>query len=186
MFRNPGLAKTYRLLAQYGPSYLYDGPLGQAIVQADDHPVLTPGQTVVQLPGILTTSDLRAYQAQVLAPTRVSYRGLDIYSMAPPSSSGSTVGETLNILSGYNLSAEPRVTRACFSRSAWAWRLMASCRLAGMATSRISTELTVTPHSAVLAPITSFKVASAVLRSDRSSESTEEPIISRKLVWATR
>jgi Gamma-glutamyltransferase len=72
--------------------------------------VLTPGQTVVQLPGIMTTSDLRAYQARVRAPTRVRYRGLDIYSMAPPSSSGSTVGEALNILSGYNLSAEPRVT----------------------------------------------------------------------------
>jgi gamma-glutamyltranspeptidase / glutathione hydrolase len=110
LLRNPDLAETYRLLAQNGPSYLYDGPLGQAIVQAADHPVLTPGQTVVQLPGILTTSDLRAYQARVLAPTRVRYRGLDIYSMAPPSSSGSTVGEALNILSGYNLSAEPRVT----------------------------------------------------------------------------
>ena len=65
---------------------------------------------MVQLPGILTASDLRAYQARVLAPTRVRYRGLDIYSMAPPSSSGSTVGEALNILSGYNLSAEPKVT----------------------------------------------------------------------------
>ena len=43
LLRNPDLAKTYRLLARYGPSYLYDGPLGQAIVQADDHPVLTPG-----------------------------------------------------------------------------------------------------------------------------------------------
>src|ERR1700741_4031858 len=110
LLRNPDLAKTYRLLARYGPSYLYNGPLGQAIVQADDHPVLTPGQTVVQLPGILTTADLRAYQARVLAPTRVRYRGLDIYSMAPPSSSGSTVGEALNILSGYNLSRAPRVT----------------------------------------------------------------------------
>jgi gamma-glutamyltranspeptidase len=30
--------------------------------------------------------------------------------MAPPSSSGTTVGEALNILSGYNLSAEPRAT----------------------------------------------------------------------------
>src|SRR5690348_963266 len=110
LLRNPDLANTYRLLARYGPSYLYDGPLGQAIVQADDHPVLTPGQTVVQLPGIMTISDLRAYQAQVRAPTHVRYRGLDIYSMAPPSSSGSTVGEALNILGGYNLSAEPRVT----------------------------------------------------------------------------
>ena len=110
LLRNPDLARTYQLLARYGPSYLYDGPLGQAIVQADDHPVLTPGQTVVRLPGIMTMADLGAYQAQVMAPTHVQYRGLDIYSMAPPSSSGSTVGEVLNILSGYNLAAEPRAT----------------------------------------------------------------------------
>ena len=110
LLRNPDLARTYRLLGRYGPSYLYGGPLGQAIVQADDHPVLTPGSTVVALPGIMTTSDLRAYRARVQAPTHVRYRGLDIYSMAPPSSSGSTVGEALNILSGYHLSAEPRAT----------------------------------------------------------------------------
>jgi gamma-glutamyltranspeptidase/glutathione hydrolase len=110
LLRNPDLANTYRLLARYGPSYLYDGPLGQAIVQADDHPVLSKGQSVVALPGIMTTADLNAYQARVQAPTHVRYRGLDIYSMAPPSSSGSTVGEALNILSGYNLSAEPRAT----------------------------------------------------------------------------
>ena len=65
---------------------------------------------MVALPGIMTTSDLRAYRARVQAPTHVRYRGLDIYSMAPPSSSGSTVGEALNILSGYHLSAEPRAT----------------------------------------------------------------------------
>jgi gamma-glutamyltranspeptidase/glutathione hydrolase len=110
LLRNPDLAKTYRLLARYGPSYLYDGPLGRAIVQADDHPVVTPGNTVVAQPGIMTTSDLSAYQARVQAPTRVRYRGLDIYSMAPPSSSGSTVGEALSILSGYDLAAEPRAT----------------------------------------------------------------------------
>jgi gamma-glutamyltranspeptidase / glutathione hydrolase len=58
----------------------------------------------------MTMSDLHAYQATVLPPTHVRYRGLDIYSMAPPSSSGSTVGEAMNILSGYNLAAEPRAT----------------------------------------------------------------------------
>jgi gamma-glutamyltranspeptidase / glutathione hydrolase len=108
--RNPDLARTYRLLARHGPSYLYDGPLGRAIVQADDHPAVTPGNTLVTLPGIMTTNDLRAYAARVQAPTHVRYRGLDIYSMAPPSSSGSTVGEALNILKGWNLSAEPRAT----------------------------------------------------------------------------
>ncbi len=110
LLKNPDLAKTYKLLAKYGPSYLYNGPLGKAIVRADDHPVTTPGQTVVQLSGIMTTSDLRNYQALVKAPTHVNYRGLDIYSMAPPSSSGTTVGEALNILSHYNLSSESRAT----------------------------------------------------------------------------
>ncbi len=110
LLKNPDLAKTYELLGKYGPSYLYNGPLGQAIVQADDHPVTTPGQTVVQVPGIMTMNDLRSYQALVKAPTHVNYRGLDIYSMAPPSSSGTTVGEALNILSHYNLSSEPRAT----------------------------------------------------------------------------
>jgi gamma-glutamyltranspeptidase/glutathione hydrolase len=54
--------------------------------------------------------DLRSYAARVQAATRVTYRGLQIYGMAPPSSGGSTEGEILNILSGWNLGAEPRAT----------------------------------------------------------------------------
>jgi len=111
VLRNPDLARTYQLLASHGPSYLYGGPLGRAVVAADDHPALAPGGSkIVKLRGIMSMSDLRGYRARVQAPTHVSYRGLDIYSMAPPSSSGTTVGEALNILSGWNLSAEPRVT----------------------------------------------------------------------------
>ena len=106
--RNPDLARTYELIARRGPSALYDGPIGQAIVQADDHPVLTPGQSVVTEPGIMTTGDLRAYRTRILAPTKVDYRGLDVYGMAPPSSGGSTEGEILNILNGFPLSSEPR------------------------------------------------------------------------------
>jgi gamma-glutamyltranspeptidase / glutathione hydrolase len=110
VMRNPDLARTYSLLAQHGPAYLYDGPLGQAIVDAVDHPVLTPGQKIVTRPGIMTTADLRSYVARVKPPTRVTYRGLQIDSTPPPSSGGSTVGEALNILSGWDLSAEPRAT----------------------------------------------------------------------------
>ena len=108
--RNPDLAHTYELIARGGPSALYDGPIGQAIVQADDHPVLTPGQTIVTTPGILSMNDLRSYRTRILAPTQVTYRGLEIYGMAPPSSGGSTEGEILNILDGYPLSSESRVT----------------------------------------------------------------------------
>ncbi|HEY2320042.1 MAG TPA: gamma-glutamyltransferase family protein [Solirubrobacteraceae bacterium] len=107
--RNPDLARAYELIARHGPSALYDGPIGQAIVQADDHPGLTPGQTVVTEPGIMTMQDLRSYRTRILAPTKVSYRGLDVYGMAPPSSGGSTEGEILNILNGFPLSSESRV-----------------------------------------------------------------------------
>jgi gamma-glutamyltranspeptidase/glutathione hydrolase len=94
VLRNPDLANTYRPLASHGPSYLYDGPLGRAIVRADDPPALAPGGSkIVKLRGIMTMSDLRGYRARIQAPTHVRHRGLDIYSMAPPSSSGTTVGE---------------------------------------------------------------------------------------------
>ena len=110
LLRNPGLAKTYRLIARYGPSYLYRGPIGRAIVNADDHPTLYPGTTLITQPGIMRMSDLRSYRVRLQAPTQVSYRGLRIYGMAPPSSGGSTESEILNILSGWNLGAEPRAT----------------------------------------------------------------------------
>jgi len=110
LLRNPDLARTYRLIARYGPSYLYDGPIGRAIVRADDHPVLTPGTSLVKRRGIMSMSDLRSYSPQLQAPTHVRYHGLDIFSMPPPSSSGTTVGEALNILRGWNLAAQPRAT----------------------------------------------------------------------------
>ena len=106
--RDPDLAHTYELIARLGRSALYDGPIGQAIVQADDHPVLTPGQTIVTNPGIMTMQDLQSYRTRILPPTRVTYRGLNIYGMAPPSSGGSTEGEILNILNGYPLGSESR------------------------------------------------------------------------------
>jgi gamma-glutamyltranspeptidase / glutathione hydrolase len=108
--KNPDLARTYELLATHGPSYFYDGPIGEAVVQADDHPVLHPGTTSIRLPGIMTRNDLRSYAVRTPAPTRATYRGLAVYGMAPPSSGGSTEAEILNILSGYNLAKEPRVT----------------------------------------------------------------------------
>ena len=52
-------------------------------------------------PGVMTARDLRGYTRSSAPPTQVSYRGLDVYGMGPPSSGGSTVGEALNILEGY-------------------------------------------------------------------------------------
>ena len=110
LLKNPDLARTYELLAKHGPSFFYDGPIGEAVVQADDHPVVYPGTTSITIPGIMTVNDLRSYAVRTPAPTHVDYRGLAVYGMAPPSSGGSTEGEILNILSGFNLATEPRVT----------------------------------------------------------------------------
>ena len=46
-------------------------------------------------------------------PTHVSYRGRDVYGMAPSSSGGTTVGEALNILSALAAVDENRA-RALF------------------------------------------------------------------------
>jgi gamma-glutamyltranspeptidase/glutathione hydrolase len=110
LLRNPDLARTYALLAKHGARYLYDGPIGRAIVKADDHPTLTPGTSTITLPGILKMSDLRSYRVRAPAPTHVTYRGLQVYGMAPPSSGGSTEGEILNILNGWKLGSEARAT----------------------------------------------------------------------------
>ncbi|MFB9468591.1 gamma-glutamyltransferase [Nonomuraea salmonea] len=98
VFRNPELAATYRELGKRGPGWLYGGRLGQEIVATVKKPPVTPGTTRNVRPGLMELSDLRAYRAPLREPTKVSYKGLDVYGMAPPSSGGSTVGEALNIL----------------------------------------------------------------------------------------
>ncbi len=103
-FRNPDLAGSYRLLARHGVDALYRGPLADEIVSTVHRPPVTPGDPYNARPGLLGKPDLAAYRAIRRDPTRVRYHGLDLYSMAPPSSGGTTVGEALNILSGFRLS----------------------------------------------------------------------------------
>ncbi|WP_449061051.1 gamma-glutamyltransferase family protein [Planomonospora algeriensis] len=97
-FRNPELAETYRTLGRKGPRWLYGGRLGEEVVATVKRPPVTPGSTRNVRPGLMELPDLRAYRALERPPTKVVYKGMDVYGMAPPSSGGSTVGEALNIL----------------------------------------------------------------------------------------
>src|SRR6185437_10457752 len=108
LFRNPDLARTYQKLASQGPDYLYHGALGRQIADTVQHPPVYSGSSFLVRPGVMTAADVANYTAKLRQPTHVQYRGLDVYGMAPPSSGGITVGEALNILSSWNLSAEPR------------------------------------------------------------------------------
>ncbi len=102
-FRNPGLARTYRLIGKRGVRAFYRGPLARQIAAVVRNPPTSPSTDLPVPAGFLTTRDLRSYRALNRRPTRVEYRGLDVYGMAPSSSGGSTVGEALNILERYRL-----------------------------------------------------------------------------------
>ena len=106
-FRNPELAATYGQIGSRAADSFYRGKIAAAIVDAVRTPPVQPGVTDVR-PGLMTLADLAAYTAPFRAPTRVGYRGLDVYGMGPPSSGGSTVGEALNILEGFALAGLPR------------------------------------------------------------------------------
>ncbi|MFF3846393.1 gamma-glutamyltransferase [Streptomyces sp. NPDC002328] len=103
-FKNPDLARTYKELGKKGVRALYRGDIAEDIVDTVNHPPVDPASGWNARPGKLTAKDLSSYRAKVQAPTRTSYRGLGVYSIAPSSSGGTTVGEALNILERTDLS----------------------------------------------------------------------------------
>ncbi len=103
VFRNLDMAATYDLLAREGIRALYTGPVAQDIVDTVQDPPVAPGVTRLVRPGLMELGDLASYEAPLREPTAVSYRGLDIFGMGPPSSGGSTVGEAMNILENFPL-----------------------------------------------------------------------------------
>jgi gamma-glutamyltranspeptidase / glutathione hydrolase len=103
IFRNPDMARAYERIARLGAKGFYRGDIAEAIVDAVRQPPIAPDANHVWRPGLMTLDDLRRYTAPERRPTNIRYRGLDVYGMGPPSSGGSTVGEALNILEGYDL-----------------------------------------------------------------------------------
>ncbi|CAM5519725.1 gamma-glutamyltransferase [Streptomyces griseomycini] len=103
-FKNPDLARTYAELRRKGVDALYRGDIGRDVVNTVNKPPVDPGSGWNARPGDLSARDLAAYRAKLQPPTRTSYRGLDVYSVAPSSSGGTTVGEALNILERTDLS----------------------------------------------------------------------------------
>jgi len=103
-FRNPDLAATYARIAHLGAKGFYRGAVADALVETVQDPPVLPTASHKWRPGLMTMQDLHRYVAPERAPTHVGYRDVDVYSMGPPSSGGSTVGEALNILEGFALS----------------------------------------------------------------------------------
>ncbi len=109
---NRDLARTYRLIADRGARGFYRGELARAMADAAQHPPAAPDASNAWRPGLMTAKDVKRYEALERRPTRIGYRGLDVWGMGPPSSGGSTMGEALNILEGYPDLDDPDRTRA--------------------------------------------------------------------------
>ncbi len=100
--RNPDMARAYQRIMDRGAKKgFYGGKLAKAMVRAARNPRLAGDADHEFRPGLIKERDLKVYEAPERKPTRIGYRGLRVYGMGPPSSGGSTVGEILNILEGY-------------------------------------------------------------------------------------
>jgi gamma-glutamyltranspeptidase/glutathione hydrolase len=91
-FVQSDLASVLTTIAEQGPRGFYEGPVAEKLVK-----------TIRDSGGIMTVDDLKSYQAILRAPMRGTYRGYDIVSMPLPSSGGTVLLETLNILEGFPL-----------------------------------------------------------------------------------
>ncbi|NED16352.1 gamma-glutamyltransferase [Streptomyces sp. SID9124] len=104
VLRNPDLARTYEEVGRKGIDEIYRGELADDVVRTVRKPPVDPASDRNVRPGDLTAKDLSSYRALRREPTKVNYRGLDVYGMAPSSSGGTSVGEALNILESTDLS----------------------------------------------------------------------------------
>ena len=86
----PDLAATLSAIAEQGPRGFYEGPVAERLAKA-----------VSDAGGIMTVDDLKSYEAVIRSPVRGNYRGYDIVSMPLPSSGGTVLLQSLNILEGF-------------------------------------------------------------------------------------
>ena len=103
VFRNPALARTYEALRKRGVSWFYNGPIAREIAANVQKPPKSPSTTLPVPAGFIKAGDLARYRALFRAPTRVGYRGYDVFGMSGSSSGGTTVGEALNVMERFPL-----------------------------------------------------------------------------------
>lgn len=87
-----GYAETLTHIAQHGEAALYEGPLGDILVDYME-----------RNGGFIRRADLTAYKTVERQPIRADYRGWTILGPPPPAASGVHIAQMLNILEGYDV-----------------------------------------------------------------------------------
>ncbi|WHZ19198.1 MAG: gamma-glutamyltransferase family protein [Rhodanobacteraceae bacterium] len=90
VLKQPQLAHTLEMISEGGTKAFYEGPIAAAVVKASE----ASG-------GLLTMKDFSDYTVQWERPIECGYHGYTIISSPPPSSGGTTICETLQIIAPY-------------------------------------------------------------------------------------
>ncbi|HLB50418.1 MAG TPA: gamma-glutamyltransferase family protein, partial [Anaerolineales bacterium] len=93
LFRNAGLGRTFRMVAEGGKDAFYRGEIGRKIVGA-----------VQKYGGVMTEDDLAVHTSTWDAPISTTYRGQRVWE-CPPNGQGLTALIALNILEGFDLAS---------------------------------------------------------------------------------
>lgn len=93
LFRNPGLAQTFELLARDGGAAFYEGEIADRIVKFS-----------AKQGGRFTKKDFTDHKADWIAPVSSKYRGYDVWQL-PPNGQGIVVLQMLNLLENFDIAS---------------------------------------------------------------------------------
>ncbi len=96
IFRNPDLAKSYRLLAEKGRDAFYKGEIARAVVAFSE-----------QHGGFFSMKDFASHRSEWVEPVSADYRGATLWEL-PPNGQGIAALEMVNILKNFDLAAMGR------------------------------------------------------------------------------
>mmetsp|Transcript_1376 Transcript_1376/g.4115 ORF Transcript_1376/g.4115 Transcript_1376/m.4115 type:complete len:535 (-) Transcript_1376:2154-3758(-) len=115
VFRNPDFAQTLRAVAEEGSGAFYKGEIGSAIVQA-----------IKDRGGYMELEDLAEHRTTITEPILVSYRGLQVYEVPPPTH-GIAALMALNVAKNFDLNS---VAGQCHNSAPYLHTMIECMRLA--------------------------------------------------------
>jgi gamma-glutamyltranspeptidase/glutathione hydrolase len=117
IFKNPDLARTFRVLQARGADAFYHGEIAAAIVAKSR-----------ALGGTMTSKDLANYRGEWVEPAHTQYHGFDILELPPPSQAWAA-NEMLNILQACMPQWAPGETLASLGpRNPLYWHLLVEAK----------------------------------------------------------
>ncbi|WZO97384.1 gamma-glutamyltransferase [Isosphaeraceae bacterium EP7] len=91
VFKNPGLTRSLKLVAEGGRDAFYKGPIAASIADYSK-----------SVDGLLALGDLQTHKGTWVEPVSTNYRGYDVWEL-PPNGQGIAALQMLNLLEPYDL-----------------------------------------------------------------------------------